>query len=49
MGSHRDPWVEYAAGQRDAGLMGTKKHEKATLMNTPGASDGKAPTVPIGE
>jgi GH15 family glucan-1,4-alpha-glucosidase len=28
--------------------MGTKKHEKATLMNTPGASDGKAPTVPIG-
>jgi GH15 family glucan-1,4-alpha-glucosidase len=26
-----------------------KKHEKATLMNTPGSSDGKAPTVPIGE
>ena len=26
-----------------------KKHEKATLMNTPGSSDGRAPTVPIGE
>ena len=26
-----------------------KRHEKATLMNTPGASHGKAPTVPIGD
>jgi len=26
-----------------------KKHEKATLMNTPGSSNGRAPTVPIGE
>ena len=26
-----------------------KRHEKATLMNTPGSKDGKAHTVPIGD
>ena len=26
-----------------------KKHQKATLMNTPGGTNGRATSVPIGE